>query len=103
MAEPEDLLRYACEDEAWAYYGYAGDGLWLASIAVSLKRIADIVSPRDEADYQRAVRAGVTQPGTLGRIADVLTGTGPQPGLYHLVSDLAFEAGQAFERGKGSV
>lgn len=41
MPEPEDILRYAMEDAAFGHYLYAGDDLSLASIAVSLKRIAD--------------------------------------------------------------
>jgi hypothetical protein len=41
MPEPEDVMRYAMEDAAWGHYLYAGNELSLASIAISLKRIAD--------------------------------------------------------------
>lgn len=44
MAEPEDNLRFAMEDAAREQYLYADNTLFLASIAVSLKRIADAVS-----------------------------------------------------------
>lgn len=43
MPSSEDKLRYGCEDLAWGNYLYAGTELWLASIAVSMKRIADLL------------------------------------------------------------
>lgn len=48
MPEPEDKLRYACEDEAWGMHLYAGKDLYLASIAVSLKRIADALDSSED-------------------------------------------------------
>jgi hypothetical protein len=45
MAEPEDNLRFAMEDVASAHFLYADNTLALASIAVSLKRIADALDP----------------------------------------------------------
>jgi len=44
MAEPEDNLRHALEEKAYARFLYADRTLFLASIAVSMKRIADALS-----------------------------------------------------------
>jgi len=41
MPEPQDLMRYQMEDAAMAVYLYPGNELSLASIAISMKRIAD--------------------------------------------------------------
>lgn len=48
MPDTMDKLRYAMEDEAWGHYLYADNTLSLASIAVSMKRIADALDSRDE-------------------------------------------------------
>ena len=45
MPEPQDLMRYQMEDAAMAVYLYPGNELSLASIAISMKRIADAMAP----------------------------------------------------------
>lgn len=71
-----------------------------ASMAISLKRIADALSPpASSGDGAPALTAYEL----LDTIADVLTGKGPQEGLYGMATDLAFHMGQAFERGRGSA
>lgn len=47
MAEPVDNLRYGMEDLAWAHHSQPTAEMALASIAVSLKRIADAMTGPD--------------------------------------------------------
>jgi hypothetical protein len=47
MTEPIDKLRHVLEEPAMAAYLYGGADLWGASMAVSLKRIADALERMD--------------------------------------------------------
>jgi hypothetical protein len=44
MAEPIDNMRHKLEDEAFLMFGNDCQSLYLSSIAISLKRIADTLS-----------------------------------------------------------
>ncbi|WP_417615380.1 hypothetical protein [Parasphingorhabdus sp.] len=44
MAEPIDNMRHKMEDEAFLMFGNDCQSLYLSSIAISLKRIADALS-----------------------------------------------------------
>lgn len=44
MADPLDNMRHKLEDEAFLLFGNECQSLYLSSIAISLKRIADTLS-----------------------------------------------------------
>lgn len=48
MPDTQDKLRYACEPAAQEHYLYADNTLFLGSIAVSLKRIADALDSSED-------------------------------------------------------
>ncbi len=77
MAEPIDEIRHRLEEPAAAMFLYAGQDLWLASMALSAKRSAD----------------------ALEKIASMLGGEGDTAALHHTIGSLAWEAGRNFQAG----
>lgn len=74
MAEPIDNMRHKLEDEAFLMFGDDCQSLYLSSIAISLKRIAD-------------------------RLDALGSGEDMDPRLHNTITNLAWEAGRSFQAG----